>query len=641
VMATPATGQVLTPGDSTTVRSSVLQSGYRSERFFGEDPVYERHSRILQPATGLVTDEFPGPPPSWFELPAGRTADHPSAIPLLPRSPEINDPLSPGAEQVRYRVPLTVRTTEQMLGDKRHDSEDFPFEGQDPFIPAPLPKSQQDRESSAIDEIITLRYQNPATVRAILTISSSQAVQLFSEVSQKIDERSLQPTSYDVRVRRAVRNLTIALDNEAFVKGLGLTADSFQFEGFRSALGRLTDSGQVRNFPEALSMLNTVMAQAQALQGLTPGVVGFEFTNASIETLDKFSGLEPTDPALRIRTTKDNHQSGVMDEEIVGIGLEVREHAEGLMVVKPLRGGPAAEADIQPGDIIRSINGQDIRGMKIVSSMDLLRGPGGSQMKMRIDRDGSESRELVLTRRIVRVWTVHDAKILSGTDVAYFSLSRFSQNSPVEVDLALNSLHDKGMKSLIIDLRGNPGGLLTTCIEISDRFLPCGIIVSTRGRLSSDDMIQEATYSKTWSIPVVVLVDGDSASASEIFAAAIQENRRGMVVGTHSYGKGSVQTHFPLNSIRGDLRLTTALFYSPNGRAMSGKGILPDVRVDDPDGALNGDEVLAEALRVAQGRTLSDMAIASGTCRPRNPSATRSSSLIDMMDPSHPGTIVL
>ena len=182
--------------------------------------------------------------------------------------------------------------------------------------------------------------------------------------------------------------------------------------------------------------------------------MGFEFTNASIETLDKFSGLEPTDPALRIRTTKDNHQSGVMDEEIVGIGLEVREHAEGLMVVKPLRGGPAAEADIQPGDIIRSINGQDIRGMKIVSSMDLLRGPGGSQMKMRIDRDGSESRELVLTRRIVRVWTVHDAKILSGTDVAYFSLSRFSQNSPVEVDLALNTLHGKGMKSLIIDLRG-------------------------------------------------------------------------------------------------------------------------------------------------------------------------------------------
>jgi carboxyl-terminal processing protease len=196
------------------------------------------------------------------------------------------------------------------------------------------------------------------------------------------------------------------------------------------------------------------------------------------------------------------------------------------------------------------------------------------------------------------------------------------------------------MKSLIIDLRGNPGGLLTTCVEISDRFLACGTIVSTKGRLSSDNMLEQATYARTWSMPLVVLVDGDSASASEIFAAAIQENNRGIVVGTKSYGKGSVQTHFPLSTIGGDLRLTTALFYSPAGRKMAGAGVTPDVEVNDRDGIVNGDEVLVEAVRIARSQTLKNMAKAAGTCQPRNPSAARSSSLTDIVDPSHIGTTV-
>jgi carboxyl-terminal processing protease len=196
------------------------------------------------------------------------------------------------------------------------------------------------------------------------------------------------------------------------------------------------------------------------------------------------------------------------------------------------------------------------------------------------------------------------------------------------------------MKSLIVDLRGNPGGLLTTCVEISDRFLPCGTIVSTRGRLNTDNMVEEANYSRTWSVPLVVLVDGDSASASEIFAAAIQDNKRGVVVGTKTYGKGSVQTHFPLNAVSGDLRLTTALFYSPNGRKMAGEGVTPDVEVVDRDGVANGDEVLIEATRIARSRTLADMARASGTCRSRSTITPRSSSLNSISDPGSAATTV-
>jgi carboxyl-terminal processing protease len=278
--------------------------------------------------------------------------------------------------------------------------------------------------------------------------------------------------------------------------------------------------------------------------------------------------------------------------------------------------------------------------MRIDNSVDLLKGHSGTQLSLRIDHELEGEHELVLTCRTIRLWTVNDAKLVSGTDVGYFSLSRFSQHSTAEMDQALDNLHRDGMKSLIIDVRGNPGGLLTTCVEISDLFVPCGIIVSTRGRLTTDNMIQEATYARTWNVPLVVLIDGDSASASEIFAAAIQENNRGLIVGTHSYGKGSVQTHFPLSAIEGDLRLTTALFYSPNGRRMHGAGVTPDVEVTDRDGVLNGDDVLAEAVRIAQSPILREMAQASGTCRPRTPSTASSSSLNGIVDPIHPGTMI-
>jgi len=631
-------------------------------------------TRSYRPVSGSSRDDFPALPATWSEFSRSRTSDNTLADPFggvsRSRSPK----------ETRYRVPLDngydTRNSDRPLDDRGYNAptdnyrrddyrrDDFarevpydrmydrapvrpntderysPADGRDPFVPAPQPRDLQDTETSRINELLTIRYQNPVTVRAIRAMTSAQAVALFAEVSQKIDERSLEPTSYDVRVRRALRNLSLALDNPAFVNGLGLSAGSFQLDGFRNSLARLADAGQVQTYQEARTVLNSVMTQAQSVQGLTASVVGFEFTNASIDTLDKFSGLEPADPGTRNGAELAGTKSAALEEEIVGVGVEVKEHAEGLLVVKPLRGGPAAEAGLQTGDVIVSINNRELAGMKMGSSVDLMKGSSGSQMTVRIYREGKGERDFTLTRRKIRVWTVNDTKLLDGTDIGYFILSRFSQGSTAEVDQALTSLYGKGMKSLIIDLRGNPGGLLTTCVEISDRFLACGTIVSTKGRLSGDNMLEQATYAKTWSVPLVVLVDGDSASASEIFAAAIQDNRRGVVVGTKSYGKGSVQTHFPLNAIGGDLRLTTALFYSPTGRKMAGEGVTPDVLINDRDGVANGDEVLFEAVRLARSQTLKDMAKASGTCKPNSPSAGRSSSLSNIMDPAHHGSAV-
>lgn len=504
----------------------------------------------------------------------------------------------------------------------------------DPFVPAPVPKDQMDEESLQISETLTLRYQNPVNVRAIRAMMSTQGAALFAEVSKRIDERSLEPTSYDVRVRRALRNLGLALDNEAFMSGLGISANSFQTDAFRESLGRLAGAAPVRSYQDAGKVLNQVVREASRVPGLTAGVVAWEFSLASIDTLDKFSGLEAAEPSSRNGAESVGVRSASLEEEIVGVGVEVREHPEGLLVVKPLRGGPAAEAGLASGDVILSIDGTPLSSMKMAESVDLMKGVSGSRMTLRILRDGRGERDFVLVRRKVRVWTVNDTRILKGTNVAYLSLSRFSQSSTAELDQALNELYQNGMKSLIVDLRGNPGGLLTTCVEISDRFLPCGTIVTTKGRLNSDNMAEQATFAQTWSVPLVVLIDGDSASASEIFAAAMQENRRGVIVGTRSYGKGSVQTHFPLNSIPGDLRITTALFYSPNGRKMAGEGVVPDVEVNDADGMENGDEMLKEALRIATSDSLKQMARASARCRSAVPAAARSTSLENLSDPT-------
>lgn len=506
--------------------------------------------------------------------------------------------------------------------------------GRDPFVPAPLPRGRVDEEAKLINDMISARYQNPVNVRALRAMSTDQAVQLFAEVSKKIDERHVEPATYDVRVRRALRNLTIALDNPVFAQALGMTADSFRTDSFRNALGTLAGSLRVTGYQDARNVMTTVMQSAQSVSGLTPTVVAFEFANASLDSLDKFSGLEPSEPGSRSGADSGaGARTAALEDQIVGVGVEVKADAQGLLVVKALRGGPAAEAGIQSGDLIVAIDGRSISGMPMASSVDLMKGTTGSRMVLRIYRAEKGERDFTLTRRTVRVWTVNDTRLIPAGNVGYLSLSRFAQNSTAELDQALMELHNKGMESLVIDLRGNPGGLLTTCVEISDRFVPCGTIVSTKGRLNSDNMLEKATYAKTWSTPLVVLVDGDSASASEIFAAAVQENGRGVVVGTKSYGKGTVQTHFPLGAISGNLRLTTAHFYSPNGRAMSGQGVTPDVVVNDADGIANGDQVLTEALRIANSSKLQEMAKSAGTCRTGSPSVGRSSSLDNFNDP--------
>lgn len=537
----------------------------------------------------------------------------------------------------RYRAPSERQPRDPRLQDRP---------GYDPLTP-PLPRRGGDSEVEAISNALTARYGNPSTVRAIRSFTSNQALQLYREVNQQTDSRHLEPSSYDLRVRRGLRNVGLALENRAFMQAVGISADSFRLDGFRDTLSRVASQMTVNSLSDAENVVRTVMQQAQNVPGLSPSVVAFEFTSATVDTLDKFSALEPKEPgrgaSLDLEQQEITRSAG-LETEMVGIGVELKVHDRGLTIMKSLRGGPAAAAGLQAGDLIVGVNRRSIAGLSLANSVDLMKGGEGSSVRLSIERDGRRSSEVTLVRRRFRLYTVNEARILEGTDkVAYLNLSQFGPKSTEELDQALQQLYRQGMKSVIMDLRGNPGGLLNVCVDISNRFLPCGTIVSTRGRLSSDNMLEKASFGRTWSTPLVVLIDKDSASASEIFAAAVQDNRRGVVVGEKSYGKGTVQTHFPLQSISGNLRLTTARFYSPNGKAMSGAGVTPDVLVRDADGPANGDRMLQEAVQIAQSQRLKDIAASARQCRPQTgevETESKSSFRNDIFDQVAPQTVL-
>ena len=487
------------------------------------------------------------------------------------------------------------------------------------YAPLSSPQSEEAKsETEKIDDRLTARYSNPVNVRFARTLSAERGIQLFSEISRLIDQRHLKPTSYSSRVHRALKHLVIGINNRAFREAGEVSTSQFRADSLRHELSRLLSGSRVQNGQDAINAMRSTMTLAGRTVGLRPGVVACEFINASTDSLDRYSAFEPVDvpgvsgaldPALL-------KSVGPLDDYVVGIGVEVKQHDDGLLIVKTLAGGPASEAGLRKGDVIVRINGRKLAGRPMTYSVDLISGAAGTPVLLGVRRGKRSEASITLRRRRVRVLSVTEVRMLDrSAGVAYVKLDKFATSSSAELDQALTQLRGQGMKSLVVDVRGNPGGLLTSAIELSNKFVPCGTIVSTRGRQRSDNMHEQATFERTWRTPLVVLMDGNSASASEIFAAAIQENKRGVIVGMRSYGKGTVQTHFPLERGAGNLRLTTARFFSPTGRPMAESGVDPDLRVNDPDGEQNGDRVLERSVSVARHPKLAEMAAASSSCR--------------------------
>jgi carboxyl-terminal processing protease len=287
--------------------------------------------------------------------------------------------------------------------------------------------------------------------------------------------------------------------------------------------------------------------------------------------------------------------------EYGGLGLEVTMEEGLVKVISPMDGTPAARAGIKTGDLIAMIDGTQIQGLTLSEAVDKMRGPVNSQIKLTVLRKGEKKPlDVVITRAIIRVESV---RWKQEGDIAYIRVTTFNEQTEDGLERAVDQTRAKignKLRGIVLDLRNNPGGLLDQAITVSDAFLDQGEIVSTRGRRAGDTQRYNARSGQIFQgVPVVILINEGSASASEIVAGALQDQKRGRVIGTRSFGKGSVQTVIPLSGgVDGALRLTTAKYYTPSGRSIQATGIDPDILVEqtaESDSESDAKDRLSEA----------------------------------------------
>ncbi len=358
---------------------------------------------------------------------------------------------------------------------------------------------------------------------------------------------------------------------KAFVIGSILVVLTLSIGG--TVASKSTDSGatyeQLRLFTEVLSIV-----QNQYVDEVPPKDLIYSAIKGTLRGLDPHSSFLDPDSYREMQV----ETSGSFG----GLGIEITLKDDILTVVSPIEGTPAYRAGLQTGDRIFKIDGLATKDMQLVDAVKRMRGKPGTKVTITIVREGwAEPKDFDIVREQIRVHSVRTQDL--GGGIAYIKLRQFQEQSPADLTAALEKFAKSGMKALVLDLRNNPGGLLTAAVEVTEEFVEDGkLVVYTEGRVRNQNMRFSAHAKKAYStLPMVVLVNQGSASASEIVAGALQDWGRAMIVGTQTFGKGSVQTIIPLSDGSG-LRLTTAKYFTPKGRSIHGKGITPDIVVEVP-----------------------------------------------------------
>ncbi|HEV3122873.1 MAG TPA: S41 family peptidase [Isosphaeraceae bacterium] len=451
------------------------------------------------------------------------------------------------------------------------------------------------------------RYQDHSFRTSLLSLPEEKALELFDEVLERIQTHYVDAVGLDPLLRHGLDNLEVALRDPTFLRVNVNQAPAERVKWLRDQYRRQRDGVLAHDRAGARAQVLVACQRGQQGLGLRATPVILEFVYGTCDALDDYSSYLTPDRL--------DDLYAMIDGNFVGLGVELKLDNEGLRLVNVIRGGPASEAGLKMGDRITHVGDAAVRGLGLDEAAGRLQGAADTSIAITILHSNGTSQRYVLTRRPVEVESVAQARIVEPTlGIGYVQLTGFQKSSAEELDRAIASLQSKGMRYLVLDVRGNPGGLLNVAVEIADRFLDSGVIVSTRGRAAGQSYVYRARADASWRMPMAILIDHDSASASEILAGALKDHNRALVVGQRSYGKGSVQSIYSLRSAPAGLKLTTAKFYSPQNRPYSEQGVEPDVLVrlaarptsaDDPEplaefGDPGHDTVLTKAIEAAR-----------------------------------------
>ncbi len=319
---------------------------------------------------------------------------------------------------------------------------------------------------------------------------------------------------------------------------------------------------------------------------------GEVFERVRVDYVEEVSDVKLIESAINgMLTSLDPHSSFLNEKnfrdmqaqtkgEFGGLGIEVTMESGLVMVVSPIDDTPAFRAGIKTGDLISQLDGEPVLGLTLAEAVDRMRGRVGTDIKLTIRRENQEPFDVTITRAIIRIQSVRSR---IEKDIGYVRITTFNEQANNGLKKAMKEFKEElggKLKGIVLDLRNNPGGLLDQAVAVADSFLKRGEVVSTRGRREDDDHRYNAHPGDLADgLPIVVLINGGSASASEIVAGALQDHNRAIIMGTRSFGKGSVQTIIPMGSL-GAVRLTTALYYTPSGVSIQAKGIEPGIMVE-------------------------------------------------------------
>ncbi|HLS27969.1 MAG TPA: S41 family peptidase [Opitutales bacterium] len=344
-------------------------------------------------------------------------------------------------------------------------------------------------------------------------------------------------------------------------------------------LGQRRATGSRSDYYSNLSFFGSVLEMVHD-RYVDPDDVDYEeLTQAALQGM--LRALDPHSELL-VQSKYEDLQSQTR-QEFGGIGIQIERRDERITVIAPIAGTPGERAGIMPGDQIISVDGINTEDAAIDKIVELLRGAPGEKVELTLHRPQTgEVLEKTIVREVIQIDSVRNAHLIDG-QIGYVQITQFGDRTGSELVAALDSLEEQGMRGLIIDLRNNPGGLLTASVEVAQPFFNRNeLVVYTQGRDESSRFeIRAERNSKERNYPIAVLINSGSASASEIVAGALQDTKRAVIVGETSFGKGSVQSIYPLRN-ESALRLTTAKYYTPSGKVIHERGVIPDIVVELP-----------------------------------------------------------